>query len=340
MQNEKFPLISLIVLFYKQGQYVRETLEGAFSQDYPNLEIVISDDNSPDETFEVIQDVLKGYKGKHKIKLNRNEINLGLIDHLNKICMHIAQGQYYVMNGGDDISVSTRCSDVFRLFSSDRHIKFVYGSYYSMSESGEILKELSWAKKKINNTMMAIKDYQGFTGAACSYHRDVFDCFGPITFSTIEDRTLIFRSMLLGKGIISDSFHVKYRLGGMTNMNGLSPKQYASMRLDWMLKHHLGAYSQLMEDIKKPFVKNGITKIDLINHCKKRIYMLDQLDVLKKYDDSALNTLKFIINFYKRGNVKEENKIIHLLLLSKIPNFLTLPLNKIRRFIKAIVKND
>jgi glycosyltransferase involved in cell wall biosynthesis len=48
------PRVSIIIPTYNQSKYIVRAIESALSQDYPNLEIIISDDNSPDET-----DVLK-----------------------------------------------------------------------------------------------------------------------------------------------------------------------------------------------------------------------------------------------------------------------------------------
>ena len=54
MAHTEYPLATLVVLFYKHERFVEDTVAGALSQTYPNLEIIFSDDNSPDGTFEVL----------------------------------------------------------------------------------------------------------------------------------------------------------------------------------------------------------------------------------------------------------------------------------------------
>ena len=71
------PLLSLLIITYNQEDYIRETLEGAFSQNYSPLEIVISDDNSTDGNFSIIKDMVSEYAGPHTIIINQNSQNLG-----------------------------------------------------------------------------------------------------------------------------------------------------------------------------------------------------------------------------------------------------------------------
>ena len=46
--KEKKPLVSCITTTYKKFDYLYQTLDSVFMQDYPNIEIIIGDDGSPD----------------------------------------------------------------------------------------------------------------------------------------------------------------------------------------------------------------------------------------------------------------------------------------------------
>lgn len=50
MRNEDNPLVSVVVITYNSMLYVQKTLESILAQSYSNLEIIISDDASSDET--------------------------------------------------------------------------------------------------------------------------------------------------------------------------------------------------------------------------------------------------------------------------------------------------
>ena len=69
------PLVSMIITAYNQEGYIRATIEGAFSQTYEPLEIVMSDDCSPDGTFAIMEEMAAAYSGPHKLVLNRNPKN-------------------------------------------------------------------------------------------------------------------------------------------------------------------------------------------------------------------------------------------------------------------------
>jgi len=106
--KEERPLVTFALFAYNQEKYIREAVEGAFSQTYEPLEIILSDDCSSDRTFEIMQEMAAEYKGPHKIVLNRNSKNLGTIDHLLSVA-HKARGELLIVAAGDDVSLPARC---------------------------------------------------------------------------------------------------------------------------------------------------------------------------------------------------------------------------------------
>ena len=92
--------VSFFLFAYNQELYIREACEAALAQDYADLEVVFSDDCSTDRTFEVMQEVARVYQGPHKIVLNRNRENQGLIGHVN-LSHQISSGDLIVVAAGD-----------------------------------------------------------------------------------------------------------------------------------------------------------------------------------------------------------------------------------------------
>src|SRR2546430_17373747 len=94
------PILTFVVAAFEQEDYVAEAVEAAFRQTYSPLEIILSDDCSSDQTFEVMQRLAREYKGPHKVVLNRNERNLGLVGHVNR-AVELAAGEIIVGSAGD-----------------------------------------------------------------------------------------------------------------------------------------------------------------------------------------------------------------------------------------------
>ena len=107
MAITEFPLITFVLITYNQDRYISAALAGALAQNYPNLEIIISDDCSSDRTFEVIQALVKGYAGPHRLSVRKTRRNLGSLLHVADVAA-LAKGELLVLAAGDDVSKPER----------------------------------------------------------------------------------------------------------------------------------------------------------------------------------------------------------------------------------------
>lgn len=103
------PLVTFALFAYNQEKYIREAVEGAFSQTYEPLEIILSDDCSSDRTFEIMQEMAAAYEGPHRVVVRRSRTNLGTLGHVLTVA-HTAKGDIFVVSAGDDISLPDRVS--------------------------------------------------------------------------------------------------------------------------------------------------------------------------------------------------------------------------------------
>ena len=92
----KSPTVSFIVPCYKLGHLLPECINSILSQTYPDFEIVIMDDCSPDCT----SGVAKRFQDS-RVKYVRNQHNLGLIDNFNK-GISLSRGKYTWIISADD----------------------------------------------------------------------------------------------------------------------------------------------------------------------------------------------------------------------------------------------
>jgi len=68
MNEDKLPLVTVITPAYNQGIFLRDTIESVLSQDYPNIELVVLNDGSTDETEQILQE----YTGRIKWETQKN----------------------------------------------------------------------------------------------------------------------------------------------------------------------------------------------------------------------------------------------------------------------------
>lgn len=107
------PRASLVVITYGQERMVSATVASALAQDHPNLQIVLSDDHSPDGTFETLQSAVATYSGPHEVIVRQPDRNLGLVKHLYDAAS-LADGELIVVGAGDDLFYPHRVSRLVR----------------------------------------------------------------------------------------------------------------------------------------------------------------------------------------------------------------------------------
>ena len=93
------PLVSIIIYNYNYGRFLRECMESAVTQSYPNIEILFSDNASTDDSWEIALEFSQQYPDK--IFLARNHKNFGATANL-KNCMANVRGKYFMILCSDD----------------------------------------------------------------------------------------------------------------------------------------------------------------------------------------------------------------------------------------------
>jgi glycosyltransferase involved in cell wall biosynthesis len=94
---EQNVLVSVLMVSYNSSEFISEAIESVLAQSYTNFELVICDDNSPDNSWEIISQYTDS-----RIVRARNENNLGEYQNRNK-AMSLARGEYLIFIDADDI---------------------------------------------------------------------------------------------------------------------------------------------------------------------------------------------------------------------------------------------
>jgi glycosyltransferase involved in cell wall biosynthesis len=217
------PLLTFLVGAFNQGRFVREAVEAAFAQTYSPLEVVLSDDCSPDGTFEVMRKAAAKYNGPHQVVLNRNPTRLSLGGHLNK-AVAISRGELIVCAAGDDISLPHRCSAIYEAWeNSGRKATSIHSDFVQIDENGRQIGKVFQPREEPKRGEQSLLTPTGWVrtlqptvfGCTHAFSRTLFQTFGDVPATLIhEDDVLALRSILAGGITYIDQPLVEYRVHG------------------------------------------------------------------------------------------------------------------------------
>jgi glycosyltransferase involved in cell wall biosynthesis len=161
--SELLPLVTIGAANFNNSRYVIESLESIRNQTYPNIELVIVDDASTDDSAGLIEEWLKTYDKPYRYI--RHEKNGGVCKVCNDLVAN-ANGKYFSMIATDDLYLPEKISKLVHVLENDLSAAMAYtdpglidengkrkfGTYmttvikcpFEYAPSGDILKELQW----------------------------------------------------------------------------------------------------------------------------------------------------------------------------------------------------
>lgn len=129
--NEKTPLVTVGVITYNSAKTVLETLDSIYKQTYRNLELVISDDGSKDDTVDVCQKWMKEHSDRFmRTKMVTSPVNTGISGNCNRLMTEV-KGKWYKGIAGDDVLQPNCITDFIAFVTKNPDAKWVVGKSIS-----------------------------------------------------------------------------------------------------------------------------------------------------------------------------------------------------------------
>jgi glycosyltransferase involved in cell wall biosynthesis len=122
------PLISIIITNYNYSHFIREAIESAINQDYPNKEIIIVDDGSTDDSISVIMEF-----DSHITLISKEN---GGVSTARNVGIERSSGEYLAFLDADDYWDETKLSKQQKRIADSGH-KLVYCKMRILDENGE-----------------------------------------------------------------------------------------------------------------------------------------------------------------------------------------------------------
>lgn len=152
MQYQK---ITIVTVSYNAESCIEDTIKSVLSQDYMNLEYIIVDGDSKDDTVQIIKKYIKNDYNDHELKFKNkitrfiSESDKGLYFAMNK-AIELATGEWInYMNCGDSFTSPTAISDMFNDINNFNNLRIIYGDTICYKDNHEEYVK-GWPIKRIS----------------------------------------------------------------------------------------------------------------------------------------------------------------------------------------------
>ncbi|MBG9611746.1 glycosyltransferase family 2 protein [Bacillus cereus] len=303
----EMPLVSILIPTYNRPTYFKQALLSAVLQTYPNIEIIICDDSTNDDTKKIALQYIE--KFPCKIKYYQNQTNIGLRSNF-QLAFQRATGEYinYLMD--DDLFHHHKIERMMKYFLSDHTniIKLVTSYRQPIDAEGKNLPDFSFTKKRFDcdtivngsdagNSMLLDGNWIGEPTTVLFRKKDLVEPFGQFCgaqyFSAVDMASWF--SLLLNGNLIYISDTLSY-----VRMHPFNVGKDRDMRInalyDWM---HMTFHGPLYKFLEHPD--------HLFQRLKLSLQVVNELEVL--YSNQISTSKRKLLLFYKQCLQKYLEKI-------------------------------
>lgn len=225
-------LVSIVLPVHNGAMYLREAIESILSQTYNEWELIIVDDESTDESPDIIQ---KYVKLDTRIRSYRNSKNIKLPASLN-VGFSYANGAYYTWTSDDNLFRPCALEKMVFALEANRDLSMVYADYSIINENSVEIKEV--ISSNLNDFIIG-----NIYGACFLYTSDIAKRIGGYDTNLFlaEDYDYWIRINKFGKiGKLNENLY-QYR-SHSNSLTDTKKKQIALKTYDVLEKHFLYLY--------------------------------------------------------------------------------------------------
>lgn len=283
-QHDKH-LFTIGVVAYKNYRYIKDAINSIITQDYSNIQLIISNDGSVDFDKEDLEKYLEENKKENikEIIINNNKENIGTVKNVEYIRKH-AKGEFYMLLAADDAlydeTVITKFVNEFNKLGEDALVLSGLAAmcsediteieYYEPSDDAieSIIK--SDSRKMFNR----LSHTYTIPAASTCYRKRVFDVVGSydLEYQLIEDAPLFIKLAHIGVKFYwkKNFIAIRHRDGGVSHGNNKG----SSATLRKYQDDELLFYEKEVIPFKNEILKKDYDlAMDKYNFCKFRYYI-------------------------------------------------------------------
>lgn len=247
------PKVSVVIPNYNYGRFLAAAISSVLAQTYSNIEIIVVDDGSTDNSIEVLQRFGKQIKWF-------GQKNMGVSCARNRGVAE-SSGEILAFLDSDDLWIPQKLEKQIEVFESDKSVGLVHCGYVDIDKSGNLLEEhtngmAGWVAEEMIRFQRAV--ILG-SGSAAAVRRDIFENIGGFDPNTapVEDWEFGFQTARHYKIGFVPEVLMKYRQHGSNS----------HLNIKRMERAFLGAYN-------KVFAEDNFEFKNIKNVCFGRIHTI------------------------------------------------------------------
>lgn len=170
--DDIYPLFTVIIPQKNRAEYLIHTLKTCMIQDYPNFEVIVSDDCSDDNSVEVVE---KLAVIDNRIKLYAHKQHLGMRDNFEFALSKVRPG-YVMALGGDDGLVAGSIWRMYEILKETKRQLLTWPSAVFKYANDEEKESLVYFRRRKNHKLNIIKSEDFLNKIATTFYYMVDDC--------------------------------------------------------------------------------------------------------------------------------------------------------------------
>lgn len=221
------PQVSVCIPTYNRANFLAYSVQSVLNQTYPDFELIICDDGSPDNTPQIVNQ----WKDS-RIRYIRQPQNIGRSRNM-RSGFEVAQGNYFIKFDDDDALTPDFLAKTVAVLETEPTVDFVCTNHWIINQKGEKIESATqensakWGKDKLNQGIITDLMWQTFQYQSLQVGSTLFrrTCLAEVDYMRpqadgCEDFDLLVRLAIAGKqGYFLPEFLMEYRFhGGQTSL--------------------------------------------------------------------------------------------------------------------------